>query len=295
MKELENNYLKEFTAYLLTEKGLSKNTISAYRSDLKKYFAYLDKTSLTLASIKHNDITEFLWQEKLTNHAPRSIYRIIETLKQYHRFLASENLSKSDPTIGVVPPRIPGGLPVFLSKDEVENLITSASGRKEREMRNRAMLELLYATGLRVSELVGLNIENIDFKLGFVRVIGKGNKERIIPIGKTAIEQIKKYIEIRKKRFPLAPGLFLTRFGKTMSRVEFWRQIKKHALKAGITKRITPHTLRHSFASHMLAGGADLRFVQEMLGHSSISTTQIYTHIDRERLKEIHKKFHPRG
>jgi len=295
MKEPDNNYLKEFTAYILTEKGLSKNTISAYRSDLKKYFAYLDKTSLTISSVKHNDITEYLWQEKLTNHSPRSIYRMIETLKQYHRFLASENLLKTDPTAGVVPPKIPGGLPVFLSKDEVENLITSSSGRKERDLRNRAMIELLYATGLRVSELVGLNAENIDFKLGFVRVIGKGNKERIIPISRTAIEHINKYLEARNKKFPLAPGLFLTRFGKTMSRIEFWRQIKKRAKKAGIAKRITPHTLRHSFASHMLAGGADLRFVQEMLGHSSIATTQIYTHIDRERLKEIHKKFHPRG
>ena len=295
MTEMNGRFIKEFTVYLLAEKGLSKNTISAYRSDLKKYFAYLDKTALAPETITHNDITEFLWQEKQSSSSPRTIYRLMETLKQYHRFLVSEELTKNDPAGNLIPPRIPVKLPVFLSKDEVESLIYAASGQKEREVRNRAMLELLYATGMRVSELVGLDIENVDLSLGYVRVIGKGNKERIIPAGKTAIACVKKYLGIRKKNVFGEKGLFLSRFGKKLSRVEFWRQIKKYARLAGISKRITPHTLRHSFASHMLAGGADLRFVQEMLGHSSISTTQIYTHVDTDRLKELHKKYHPRG
>jgi len=295
MSEINGRFIKEFTSYLIAEKGLAKNTVSAYLSDLKKYFAYLDKSSLNLETINHTDITEFLWREKQNNISPRSIYRLIETLKQYHRFLLSEDLSRNDPVSGVVPPRVPEKLPGALTRDEVEALITSASGSNERQIRNRAMLELLYATGLRVSELVGLDIENVDLKLGFVRVIGKGNKERLIPAGKTALAYVRRYLELRKKNVFGETGLFLSRFGRKLSRVELWRQIKKHAKKAGITKKISPHTLRHSFASHMLAGGADLRFVQEMLGHSSITTTQIYTHVDRERLKELHKKFHPRG
>ncbi len=295
MTENNDRYIKEFTSYILSEKGLSKNTISAYRSDLKKYFAYLDKSSLAVDTISHNDITEFLWHEKQRDSSPRTIYRLIETLKQYHRFLVFENLVKKDPANGIAPPRIPVKLPGLLSSREVEDLIFVASGEKEREVRNRAMIEVLYATGLRVSELVGLDIESVDLKLGYVRVIGKGNKERIIPVGKTAILWIKKYLSMRKTNVFGEKGLFLSRLGKKLSRVEFWRQIKKYARLAGIAKKISPHTLRHSFASHMLVGGADLRFVQEMLGHSSIATTQIYTHVDGERLKELHKKYHPRG
>lgn len=295
MTEINDKYLKLFTAYILSEKGLSKNTISAYRSDLKKYFAYLDKSGISINSVKHTDITEFLWQEKLSNHAPRSIYRMIETLKQYHAFIAAENLVEKNPASNITPPKIPVKLPNFLSKDEVEALVCAPAGNKEKEVRNRAMLELLYATGLRVSELVGLELANIDFNLGFVRVIGKGNKERIIPAGKTSLECVKRYLKLRKKNIFGETGLFLNSRGKKISRIEFWKQVKRYARIAGINKRISPHTLRHSFASHMLAGGSDLRFVQEMLGHSSISTTQIYTHVDRERLKELHKKFHPRG
>jgi integrase/recombinase XerD len=180
-------------------------------------------------------------------------------------------------------------------KAALVRLLNAVSGSDERDIRNRAMLELLYATGLRVSELVNMELSNLDLQTGYVRVIGKGNKERIVPVGKTCKRFIERYLAVRRRKYSNANGLFLSRLGKKISRIEFWRQLKNYAAQAGITKNITPHTLRHSFASHLLAGGADLRFVQEMLGHSSITTTQIYTHVDRDRLKELHKKFHPHG
>lgn len=291
-------YLKQFTAYLSAEKGLAKNTLLAYTSDLKIYDAYLEKTGKKLFTIKHTELTEFLWQLKLSNHQARSIYRMMETLRQFYRFLVAEGLTTNDPTANLIPPKIPLKLPNMLSHDEITRLMHAASGSKERELRNRTMIELLYASGLRVSELVGLNVDQIDTSVGFLRVIGKGNKERLVPIGKTALHYVKRYLEVRehnKFKNPGEKGLFLSKLGRKISRIEFWRQLKNYAKKAGITKKMTPHVLRHSFASHLLAGGADLRFVQEMLGHSSITTTQIYTHVDKERLKELHKKYHPRG
>lgn len=291
-------YLNEFLSYLSAEKGLAKNTLLAYHSDLNIYFRYLTKLRKKLLKTKHQDITEFLWQEKLSGLSARSLCRMIETLKHFHRFLAAENHRPDDPCANLLTPRISPKLPRKLTLDEVERLLSAISGEKEREVRNRAMLELLYATGLRVSELVNITVENIDFKLGYVRVIGKGNKERIIPIGRTCRAYLMKYIPFREKRLASHPGVsdfFLTKLGRKMSRVEYWRQLKAYAAKAGIKKEITPHVLRHSFATHLLAGGADLRFVQEMLGHSSVATTQIYTHVDQERIKELHKKYHPRG
>jgi integrase/recombinase XerD len=262
---------------------------------LKRYFRYLEKIKKPVADVQHRDITEFLWQQKLEGLKPRSLYRLIETLKQYHRFLVAENIGAADPTAYIVPPKVPAKLPGQLSAEEVVRLLNAVSGSDERDIRNRAMLELLYATGLRVSELVNMELSNLDLQTGYVRVIGKGNKERIVPLGKTCKRFIERYLAVRRRKFPNANGLFLSRLGKKISRIEFWRQLKNYAAQAGITKNITPHTLRHSFASHLLAGGADLRFVQEMLGHSSITTTQIYTHVDRDRLKELHKKFHPHG
>ncbi|MCB4792407.1 MAG: site-specific tyrosine recombinase XerD [Elusimicrobia bacterium] len=290
-------YLKDFVSYIEAEKGLSKNTVLAYTSDLKHYFKYLDKIKKPLLNLEHQDLTEFLWQKKLEGLKPRSLSRLIETLRQFHRFLIIEGYTSNDPTLDLLAPRIPAKLPNMLTNEEVERLLFTISGEKERQIRNRAMVELMYASGLRVSELVNLTAENLDLSLGFVKVFGKGNKERIVPVGKTALKFLAKYLELRNKN-PRNQGkheLFLTKLGTKMSRIEFWRQLKNHAKKAGITKNMTPHVLRHSFASHMLAHGADLRFVQEMLGHSSIATTQIYTHVDKERLKELHKKYHPRG
>ena len=289
------NYIKEFSAYLSSEKGLSKNTVSAYLSDLKHYFAFLQKGNKNFTGIKHQQLTDFVWQKKLDGLMPRSIYRLIESLKQYYRFLFSEQLIADDPTAYLSTPKIPSNLPGLLSFEEVNLLLEAASGPKEKDVRNRAMLELLYAAGLRVSELVSLRTDNVDLGQGFIKVFGKGKKERIVPITKQAGSWIKKYLEMRNKKYSGNQDLFLSKLGKKISRTEFWRQLKWYSFKSGITKHITPHTLRHSFASHLLAGGADLRFVQEMLGHSSVTTTQIYTHVDKQRLKELHKKYHPRG
>ncbi|MBN1823648.1 MAG: site-specific tyrosine recombinase XerD [Endomicrobiales bacterium] len=289
-------YLKGFISYLSAEKGLSKNTLLAYSSDLDNFTGYLKRIKKSPLNITHENLTDFLWHEKMRGLKPRSLYRLMETLRHFYRFLVAEGIMKKNPASTLVAPKIPGKLPSMLNKDEVERLLSAASGEKEREVRNRAMLELLYATGLRVSELVNLETDNVDFGISCVRVIGKGNKERIVPVGKTAVRYLEKYIALRNKKSGASEkGLFLSKLGRKMSRVEFWRQLKNYARKAGITKNITPHVLRHSFASHMLSGGADLRFVQEMLGHSSISTTQIYTHVDTDRLKELHKKYHPRG
>ncbi|MCX5781367.1 MAG: site-specific tyrosine recombinase XerD [Elusimicrobia bacterium] len=289
------NYLKEFSAYIVGEKGLSRNTVLSYLSDLKHYFKFLEKENKNISNIKHQNLTDFFWQKKLDGLKPRSIYRLIESIKQYYRFLVSEKIITENPTSYIVPPKIPSKLPGQLSFDEVNNLLNAINGTKERDIRNRAMVELLYATGLRVSELVNLKIENVDMERGYLKVKGKGNKERIVPIAQKSILSIKRYLETRNNEFADNSDLFLSRLGKKISRIEFWRQLKNYAAKAGISKKITPHLLRHSFATHLLLGGADLRFVQEMLGHSSITTTQIYTHVDREHLKELHKKYHPHG
>jgi integrase/recombinase XerD len=202
---------------------------------------------------------------------------------------------KKNPISYIATPKIPENLPNMLSSQEVELLLSSINSSDETSARNRAMLELLYATGLRVSELINLKFSNLNIRDGFLRVTGKGSKERIVPFGDKARDFLSIYINCRKQKKEDGDNIFITRLGRKMSRVEFWRQLKNTALKAGINKNITPHTLRHSFASHLLSGGADIRFVQEMLGHSSISTTQIYTHLDNSKIKKQHKKFHPRG
>ena len=290
--------IPEFLIYLSAEKGLSKNTLLSYSSDLKIFKNCILKTNTGPLSVSHEQITEFLWQLKLSGHKPRSIYRMIETLRQFYRFLISESKLDNDPTLNLMPPKVSPSLPKYLSVREVEKLLSSIDGKKLRDIRNRAMIELMYACGLRVSELVNMTLSNIDLGLGFVKVTGKGMKERLVPLGKSSKLYMQKYLVAKEKQKNVKQGetgLFLSKLGRRMSRIEFWRQLKNYASKAGISKNMTPHVLRHSFASHLLAGGADLRFVQEMLGHSSISTTQIYTHVDKEHLKDLHKKFHPRG
>jgi integrase/recombinase XerD len=218
---------------------------------------------------------------------------MIESIRQFYKFLIAENFIKTDPTVYLTAPKLPEMLPDMLTSEEVTRLLNSVSGSDNLSIRNRAMLELLYATGLRVSELISLKFSNVDIEECFVKIFGKGNKERLVPFGQKAQLYLKRYLRVRKNT--KSEFIFLTRLNKPISRIEFWRQLKQIAIKAGIMKNITPHTLRHSFATHLLTGGADIRFVQEMLGHSSISTTQIYTHISQERLKEQHKKYHPRG
>ena len=286
-------YLDEFINYILIEKGLAKNTALAYRTDLNIYLKYLEEKSIDYKTISHLEITDFLWYMKISKSGPRTICRMIESIRQFYKFLISENYIQTDPTTYLSAPKIPTILPDMLSIEEVDRLLNSVSDTDKISIRNRAMLELLYATGLRVSELISLKFSDIDINECYIKILGKGNKERIVPFEEKAQLYLKRYLKIRKR--VNSEYVFLTKLNKPISRIEFWRQLKNIALKAGITKNITPHTLRHSFATHLLTGGADIRFVQEMLGHSSISTTQIYTHVSQDRLQEQHKKHHPRG
>jgi len=294
----EEKLIENFLKYLSIEKNLSRNTVLSYGSDLKIFSKYLEKHKIKITEVNHDQIVDYIMQRKFDKNRPlkeRSIFRLIESLRQFYKFLVMEEKIKIDPTINIRLPKIPVRLPHILSIDEIAKLLNSIPEDNERGLRYKAMFELLYATGLRVSELINLNLEDIDLDVGYLRVIGKGGKERIVPIGKRAIYLVKKYLEFRLKKYPTARNLFVSKLNRKLSRVEFWEQLKKYARNAGILKPISPHTIRHAFATHLLAGGADLRTLQEMLGHSSISTTQIYTHVDREHLKEIHKKYHPRG
>ncbi|MDR3306691.1 MAG: site-specific tyrosine recombinase XerD [Endomicrobium sp.] len=287
--------LKDFISYIVVEKGLSKNTVLAYRSDILKFIAFAEEKRIQLENCQHQDITNFLWQAKLDGLKPKSLYRLVESLRQFYKFLNSEDVIKTNPTLYLSSPRIPENLPDMLTFDEIMLLLNAVADKDEVDVRNRAMLELLYATGLRVSELINLKFSNINLQDNFLRIIGKGSKERLIPFGEKAKNFINIYLLKRKPYTNSEDNVFISRLGKKLSRVEFWRQLKNISKKAGINKNITPHTLRHSFATHLLAGGADIRFVQEMLGHASIATTQIYTHLDKDKIIQQHKTFHPRG
>jgi integrase/recombinase XerD len=287
--------VKDFISYILVEKGLSKNTVLAYRTDILKLVAFAEKKQTFLENLQHQDITDFLWEVKLEGLKPKSLYRIVESLRQFYKFLNSEDIIKTNPTLYLVSPKIPESLPSMLTFDEVMLLLNTITDDDEVNIRNRAMLELLYATGLRVSELINLKFSDINLEDNFLRIIGKGSKERLVPFGEKAKNFINIYLSKRKPYTDPTGNVFISRLGKKLSRVEFWRQLKNIAKKAGINKNITPHTLRHSFATHLLAGGADIRFVQEMLGHASIATTQIYTHLDKDKIIQQHKTFHPRG
>lgn len=287
--------LDDFVAYIVFEKGLSKNTVLAYKTDISKFISFAEKKQISLENFEHSDITDFLWEMKTKNLKPRSICRLMGSLKQFYKFLNSEDLIKNNPTLYLASVRIPESLPGMLDFAEVNLLLNSISDDDEMHIRNKAMVELLYAAGLRVSELVNLKFSNINLKDCFLRIIGKGSKERLIPFGNKAKNFINIYLRRRKPASAKDDYVFISRLGKKLSRIEFWRQLKNIAKNAGIAKNITPHTLRHSFASHLLKGGADIRFVQEMLGHNSIATTQIYTHLDRDKIIQQHKEFHPRG
>lgn len=295
MKDL----IEEFLNYLVVERGLSDNTISAYRSDLYKYADFLEskKKRLHLNEVERNDIRDYMIFQKEHALSSNSISRSLVAIKVLHRFLLREKYIKEDITSVLDSPKLWKHLPETLSLPEIEEIIKKPNTRNWLGLRDKAVLELMYATGLRVSEIVNLSIDNVNLEVGFLRCTGKGNKERIVPVGRQAQNAIKKYLlksRIRLKK-PGSPNtLFLSRLGKKISRQSFWKMIKKYAMLAGIKKDIAPHTLRHSFATHLLERGADLRVVQEMLGHADIATTQIYTHINKERLKSIHHKFHPR-
>jgi len=288
-----------FMSYLSVERGLADNTLLAYRRDLKKYTEHLTQAGIaSVAQVKRDKITDYIYAQKKHGLSSSSICRSLAAIKMFHRFLVRERLAKDDPTDLIDTPRMWKRVPDVLSQSEIESIITASEGKDDQSVRDNAILELFYASGMRVSELSNLKMENVNFEVGYVRCLGKGRKERIIPIGRSASQAVQHYCSaVRPKllKGKVSTDIFLSRLGKRLSRQSIWKMIKRYARKANITKTIKPHTLRHSFATHLLEHGADLRSVQEMLGHADISTTQIYTHVDRERLRSVHKQFHPRG
>ena len=293
-----NQLLDQFMDYLSVERGLSSNTLEAYRRDLTKFFGFLDReSSASTESVDPSDIIAYLIYLRKGKLAIRSISRNLVAVRMFYKFLVSEDVINEDPTLNLDSPKTGLSLPEVLSQEEVERLL-SLPNSKEQGIKDKAILELLYATGMRVSELINLPIDNIDLHEGYLKCIGKGSKERIIPVGRKAQRAVKKYIDVVRSKYVSRGNsnmLFITRLGRGYTRQGIWKIIKRYSVLMGINKEITVHTLRHCFATHLLSHGADLRSVQEMLGHVDISTTQIYTHIDRARLREIHQKFHPRG
>lgn len=294
-----NDYLDLFLSYLTVEKGLSSNTRSAYSLDLARYLDFLEKEGRQKPSdVGPADVSAFMGVLQKLNIGPRSRARSLSAIRMFHKFLMIENYADSNPATIIEAPRMLHKLPQFLDGREVDALFASCAGKGGEDLRDLAMLELLYATGLRVSELVNLKLREVNLDSGYLMTVGKGNKERLVPIGESARERVATYLDsVRLRVDPLRqnPFLFLSRLGGAMSRQAFWNIIKKRAQMAAIRKNISPHTLRHSFATHLLENGADLRSVQIMLGHADLATTQIYTHVTRERLKRLHQEIHPRG
>ncbi len=285
-----------FLDSLWVESGLSNNTLAAYGSDLKIFVKWLNNK--TVLEVDGGDIAAFMESRYKLGLGSRSSARFLSSLRRFYGYLYREGLLTNDPTELIDAPHIGRTLPVSLSENDIELLLEAPEITDILGFRDRAMLELLYATGLRVSELIGLKFDQVSFRQGFVRVLGKGNKERLVPIGEQAMEWLENYtdgarIDILAER--QSDFLFVTKRGSGMTRQAFWYVIKRYAKKVGIKKHLSPHTLRHAFATHLLNHGADLRVVQLLLGHSDLSTTQIYTHIAQERLKQLHQQFHPRG
>jgi len=288
--------IDQFLDAIWVEQGLSENTLSAYGSDLRIFAKWLaDKPILEVDGAAISDFLSSRYKERISN---RSSARILSSLRRFYGYYIRENSIQIDPTALIESPHIGKPLPGSLSEHDVELLLNAPEVTNALGFRDRTMLEMLYATGLRVSELVNLKFEQISFRQGVVRIIGKGNKERLVPVGEEAMSWLESYMSQARKTIlheRQCDYLFVTNRAENMTRQAFWHIIKRHAKKAGIDKELSPHTLRHAFATHLLNHGADLRVVQLLLGHSDLSTTQIYTHIARERLKELHSKYHPRG
>jgi integrase/recombinase XerD len=292
-------YLDLFLTYLVVEKGLAENTLEAYDRDVCRYLSFLERNRIDEPGrIRPLDIASFLAWLKEAGLGPRSRARALSSVRMFHRFLEIENYSDGNPASLIDAPKTVAKLPTVLSFREVDRLLSAAAGAVPEDVRDRTMLDLLYATGLRVSELVLLKLREVNRSAGFLLTFGKGGKERLVPLGEAAVSSLEEYLATVRPKLDkkgASEYLFLSRLGKPMTRQAFWNIIKKRAVQAGIGKNISPHTLRHSFATHLLENGADLRSVQIMLGHADLSTTQIYTHITRERLKKIHEEFHPRA
>ncbi|MCD6193856.1 MAG: site-specific tyrosine recombinase XerD [Candidatus Aminicenantes bacterium] len=286
-----------FLEYLTVEKGLAPNTISAYSQDLAKFTQYLNQKKLFLSKIQEHEITFFIRQLSRRGLSPKTIARCLSSLKSFFRWMVLEGYLKKNPAASFSAPKAWKSLPEFLTVEEVEKLLRQPDLKTPVGLRDRALLELMYATGLRVSEVIELRVDDLRFDEGFLICRGKGNKERIVPVGQTALFHVQGYIS-QVRPLWLKKGsskLFLSSWGKGLTRQAVWKIIRKYCLRAGIKTKVSPHILRHSFATHLLERGADLRSVQLMLGHSQITTTQIYTHVTQARLRKVYDQFHPRA
>ncbi len=290
--------LEAFLDHLVVERGLAQNTLEAYRRDLVRYTGYLRTRRKQAMALDRAEVPRYLLLLREAGLSPRSVTRHLSAIRQFHRFMVREGHATQDPTAHLESPRPWRRLPGVLSSDDVSRLLEVPMPPTPQGIRDRAMLELTYASGLRVSELVGLRLSDLDLAAGIVRVVGKGGKERLVPLGDAAAESLRLYLRRSRpalERPRASAHLFLGRHGRGLTRQMFWQLLKRTARTAGITKPVTPHTLRHSFATHLLEGGADLRSVQLMLGHADIGTTQIYTHLSRAHLKAVYDKYHPRA
>ena len=300
MKEMKDA-VADYLHFLRVERQLSDNTLASYERDLLGYIKDLSKVQqiLELDNVERIHILSHLQSLKASGKSSRTLARHISSIRSFHQFLLRERVCSSDPTVHLEMPQMDRTLPKILSVEEVEVLLDAPNIEKPQGLRDRAILELLYASGMRISECISLNIEDLHLTMGFVRCFGKGGKERIIPLGRSALAASEAYIrEGRPKLVKPAvrtDALFINQRGKGLTRQGVWKLMKEYAAKAGIENEITPHTMRHSFATHLIENGADLRAVQEMLGHADISTTQIYTHVSKTRLKDVYKQFHPRA
>ncbi|HDY84145.1 hypothetical protein LCGC14_0571820 [marine sediment metagenome] len=297
-KVTSDRYLQPFLDSLWLESGLSKNTVDAYQRDLVAFAAWLGESDIDLIAASRTDILRYQNVRMREGRKVRSEARLLSSLRRFYRYLCREELRDSDPTVQIESPRLGKSLPSSLNEDEVEMLLAQPNLNVALGLRDRTMLEVLYATGLRVSELVGLTNEQLNMRQGLIRCVGKGNKERLVPLGEIALDYLQQYlVESRPQLLKgvISDDLFPTQRGKAMSRQAFWYLIKRYASLAEIKKELSPHTLRHAFATHLLNHGADLRVVQLLLGHADLSTTQIYTHVAKERLKSLHTQHHPRG
>ncbi len=291
--------LKEYEYYLRITKGLSENSIKSYISDLVEYIDFLVKNYMLNDpdKITKQHIRNFIGRLKRKHNTPSSISRKMSAIRSFHKYMMLEKLVFTNVTEGISLPKKQKKLPQILSVEEVDALMIAADGDEPLELRNRAMLELLYGSGLRITELIQIKLGDLHLNMGFLNILGKGNKERIVPLGEEGRYSLRRYLDKGRPILKKVPGdiVFVNSRGSSISRVGFYKTLKKLAIKAGITKDVSPHTLRHSFASHLLENGVNLRMVQELLGHEDISTTQIYTHINKKQLKSVYEEFHPRA
>ena len=291
--------LDEYLNFLTVEKGASFNTIEAYSRDINRYVAFMNKKGIrSIADITPDKVISWLSELRGQGLAANSVNRGLAAIRGFHKFLLAERKTENNPLSNIGAAKIWMRLPDTLSSEEMNILLSRPGAGTKSALRDTAMLELMYATGLRVSELISLNMNNVNWQVGYLTTMGKGGKERIVPIGQSAYDFIYRYVQEARPAFLKkreTDTLFLNKSGAAFSRQGFWKIVKKYAAQAGLQKKVHPHTFRHSFATHLMEGGADLRSVQMMLGHADISTTQIYTHVTRERLKEVHRKYHPRG